>query len=130
VHSSGRTRAELGRLDRRRAALEFDLGAPELYLYSLDDPLCDPAKLSELIGSRASRWAGSWLGGCRYHPSTGTAIIHPAVCTLPCRRSGRRVSSKCWEASRHVAHAVVNKDEYWALVDSFMQQGAGGQVAG
>jgi hypothetical protein len=39
------------------------------------------------------------------------------------------VSSKCWEVSRHVAHAVANKEEYWALLDSFMQRAGGRQAA-
>ena len=42
-----------------------------------------------------------------------------------CLFSGRTVSSKCWEVSRHVAHAVANAEEYWALVDGFTQQHSG-----
>lgn len=34
---------------------EFDIGSPELYLYSEDDSMTDAAKLKELIEHRGSR---------------------------------------------------------------------------
>ncbi len=39
----------------RRSMQEFDVGAPELYLYSEDDRLADAGKLRELIELRRSR---------------------------------------------------------------------------
>jgi hypothetical protein len=55
-------------------------------------------------------------------------VLFGLACSLACACPGcrgRQVHSYCWASSRHVAHAVVHKEEYWGHVEAFMAGTAG-----
>lgn len=76
----------------RRSMRDLRLGPRALFLYSADDPLCDPAKLEQLIASRRQ-------------PSGSVADV----------------AAVRWERSQHVAHLLKHYKEYTAALFGFLE---------
>jgi hypothetical protein len=66
------------------------IGSRSLYLYSDDDPLCDPHKLGELIAARRAALADKAVQAVR------------------------------WERSRHVAHLRCHMRQYTEALFGFL----------
>lgn len=67
------------------------LGSKSLYLYSVDDPLCDHAKLDELVAARRRQLGAS------------------------------EVAAVKWERSQHVAHLRCHMREYTEALFGFLR---------
>jgi bifunctional N-acetylglucosamine-1-phosphate-uridyltransferase/glucosamine-1-phosphate-acetyltransferase GlmU-like protein len=66
-------------------------GGRSLYFYSADDPLCDAAKLDELVAARQQQY--------------GVAAV----------------VAKKWQQSKHVGHMLCHTEEYTAEVLRFLR---------
>jgi len=77
------------------------MGSKSLYLYGGDDPLCDAAKLDELIASRRHQ-AGSSQAGSADVAAADVAAVR-------------------WQRSQHVAHLLQHPKEYKAALFGFLE---------
>ena len=84
------------------AMREDELSAATLYLYSMDDPLCDGAELTKLIEERR-------------------ALVEAAARTPDSNfHRAKEVACKCWPVSEHVGHLRKHPDEYKEALLGFL----------